>query len=113
MSLGFRPEERYACPHHCEVRCAMSGLSHTKDGVTVKAYAGDSKTLLAFNFADPKSAKNLAGFTIHCQPPGEKPYYLWNTLQFPDPSRHAQLPGEPPHSSANAPFQKYRWVHVT
>jgi hypothetical protein len=90
----------------------MSVVTQSKNGFTVKAYAGDNKTLLAFNFADQSSAKNLAGFSVQCQPQGQKAYYLWNTLQFPDPKAHAQIQGEPPQSSANAPFQKYRWVHV-
>lgn len=84
-----------------------------KGSFTVKAYIGDNKTLLAFNFTDQSAAKNLAGFTIQCQPPGKPSYYLWNELRFPDPTVHAQVTGEPPQSTANAPIQKYRWVHVT
>jgi hypothetical protein len=79
---------------------------------SVKAYIGDYKTLLAFNFSDPSKAKNLAGFSINCQPPTGPSYYLWNELKFQDPSQHAQINTEPPQSSANAPFQKYRWTHV-
>ena len=79
---------------------------------TVKAYIGDFKTLLAFNFSDPAKAKKLAGFSIECKPPTGASYYLWNTLQFQDPSKHAQIATEKPVSSANAPIQKYRWTHV-
>jgi PLD-like domain len=79
---------------------------------SVKAYAGDIKTLLAFNFQSADNAKNLAGFTIFCQPPGQVPgYYLMNDLQFEDPSKHKQVAGEQPNSTANAPVQKYRWTH--
>ena len=79
---------------------------------SVKAYAGDKKTLLAFNFQSRDSARNLAGFTIHCQPPGGVPgYYLMNQLQFENPGKHSQIDGEPPNSSANAPIQKFRWTH--
>jgi len=80
---------------------------------TVKAYIGDNKTLLAFNFANAAAAKNLAGFTIACQPPGQPSYFLLNELQFQDPSKHAQVGTEKPNSSVNAPIQKYRWTHVT
>ena len=79
---------------------------------SVKGYIGDFKTLLAFNFSDPAKAKNLAGFSIHCQPPTGTSYYLWNELKFEDPSKHAQIATEKPQSTANAPIQKYRWTHV-
>jgi len=91
----------------------MAFATGSKNGFSVKAYVGDNKTLLAFNFNDPARAKSLAGFTIKCQPPGQVPYYLMNFLQFQDPSKHAQVATEKPNSTANAPIQKYRWVHVT
>jgi hypothetical protein len=78
---------------------------------SLKAYIGDKKTLLAFNFPSANEAKNLAGFTIFCQPPGPGPgYYLPNTLQFQNPSKHSQVAGEKPNSTVNAPIQKYRWT---
>jgi hypothetical protein len=80
--------------------------------LVVTAYVGDCKTMLAFNFPDPSSATNLAGFTIQAQPEGGTPYFLHNTLQFANPGAHAQVAGEPPNSSANAPFHKFRWLHV-
>jgi hypothetical protein len=90
----------------------MSFVTASKNSFSVKAYVGDEKTLLAFNFSSVDSAKKLAGFTIFCQPPGQLPgYYLQNTLQFEDPSKHAQVAGEPATSTANAPVQKYRWTH--
>jgi hypothetical protein len=90
----------------------MAFLTGSKDAFFVKAYVGDYKTLLAFNFSDPSKAKNLAGFSINCQPPSGSSFYLWNDLKFQDPSKHAQIATEKPQSSANAPFQKYRWTHV-
>lgn len=87
-------------------------VSATKNSFTVKAYVGDNKTLLAFNFADKSSAKNLAGFTIACQPKGQPSYYLFNELKFQNPSSHAQVASEPANSSINAPIHKFRWVHV-
>jgi hypothetical protein len=90
----------------------MALRSGSKGPFSVKAYVGDFKTLLAFNFSDPSKAEMLAGFTINCQPPIGQAYYLWNELKFQNPSKHAQITTEPPQSSANAPFQKYRWIHV-
>ncbi len=90
----------------------MSFINASKNLFSVKAYVGDEKTLLAFNFTTKDKATNLAGFTIFCQPPGQVPgYFLLNTLQFEDPSKHKQVAGEKPNSTTNAPIQKYRWTH--
>jgi phosphatidylserine/phosphatidylglycerophosphate/cardiolipin synthase-like enzyme len=80
-------------------------------GLTVKAYRGDAKTLLAFNLPKAKTT-NLAGFTVQIKPPGLDPYYLLNQLRFEDQSKHAQDQKLPPNSSFNAPIHKFRWVHV-
>lgn len=82
-----------------------------KNGMTVKAYRGDAKTLLAFNLPKGK-IKNLAGFTIKVAPDGQEPYFLQNQLRFEDPTRHAQDLKLPPNSSFNAPIHKFRWLHV-
>ena len=79
--------------------------------LTVKAHKGDAKTLLAFDLPEDETTQ-LAGFTIQVQPGSGQPYYLWNELQFKKPSDHAQVDGEPPYSSVNAPFHKFRWLHV-
>ena len=79
----------------------------------MKAYAGDNKTLLAFNFDNKQRAANLAGFSIQAQPPGKPAYFLINDLLFSTPNQHAVDKAEPPTSSANSPFQKYRWTHFT
>ena len=90
----------------------MSFVTASKNALSVKAYVGDNKTLLAFNFSSQDKAKSLAGFSIFCQPPGQVPgYFLLNELQFEDPSKHKQVAGEKPNSTANAPIQKYRWTH--
>jgi hypothetical protein len=90
----------------------MSFVTASKNSFSIKAYIGDKKTLLAFNFKSEDNAKNLAGFTIFCQPPGGVAgYYLQNFLRFEDPSKHKQVAGELPNSTANAPIQKYRWTH--
>jgi hypothetical protein len=92
----------------------MTTGAKLKPSLSVKAYRGDAKTLLAFNLPSRQSARNLAGFTIQAAPqkPGEKPYYLFNNLQFKTPGDHAQVATEPPHSSVNAPIHKFRWLHV-
>jgi PLD-like domain len=86
-------------------------VSNQSGALSVKAYAGDCKTLLAFNLDETQIA-DLAGFTIQCRPHGRTSYYLLNSLQFETPSAHAQVPGELPNSSVNAPFHKFRWLHV-
>jgi phosphatidylserine/phosphatidylglycerophosphate/cardiolipin synthase-like enzyme len=90
----------------------MDAISSTTGDLTVTAYRGDAKTLLAFNFGLPASAHNLAGFTIQVRPKNKSPYFLYNSLQFKTPANHAQVATEPPYSSVNAPFHKFRWVHV-
>lgn len=91
----------------------MPSASATQGAFTLKAYRGDRKTLLAFNLADASDAKNLAGFTIHCQPGDGSPgYYILNELAFANPADHAQVASEPARSSVNAPIHKFRWVHV-
>ena len=79
--------------------------------LTVKAHKGDAKTLLAFDLPKDETTR-LAGFTIECQPQGQAPYYLFNDLQFETPGDHAQVATELPYSSVNAPFHKFRWLHV-
>lgn len=80
-------------------------------GVSVSAYRGDAKTLLAFDLSQDQ-ATNLAGFTVQCDPPAGSPYYLFNTLRFADPGKHAQIASESANASVNAPFHKFRWLHV-
>ncbi|MDX8466157.1 phospholipase D-like domain-containing protein [Mesorhizobium sp. VK23B] len=90
----------------------MTSVRESKDAMTVVAYRGDAKTLLAFDLTTEASRKRLAGFTIAVKPPGKEPYYLWNRLQFRKPEDHAQDPDEPARSTINAPLHKFRWVHV-
>ena len=90
----------------------MAPVSAKKGMTSLKLYRGDAKTLLAFNLSDKTAAKDLAGFTIQCQPKGQPAYYLFNNLQFKTPGNHAQVAQEPARSSINAPIHKFRWVHV-
>ena len=89
----------------------MASVSNKKDSFSLKAYRGDAKTLLAFNL-DRAGAKNLAGFTIQCEPKGQDAYYIQNELQFERPGDHAQDNSEPANSTINAPIHKFRWLHV-
>src|ERR1043165_4302342 len=90
---------------------AKKASKKTTNGMSVKAYSGDAKTLLAFNL--PKTqTRNLAGFTIKVEPQGQEPFYLQNQLRFEDPTKHAQNLKLPPNSSFNAPVHKFRWLHV-
>jgi hypothetical protein len=81
------------------------------NGFSVKAWRGDAKTLLAFNFTDGTKATNLAGFSIQVQPQGLQAYYLFNNLVL-AAGANATVPAETRNSSANAPIQKFRWLHV-
>src|SRR5215210_409662 len=81
------------------------------EALTVTPYVGDAKTLLAFNMTK-RQAKRLAGFTVEVRPHGDDPYYLFNSLRFEHPEKHAQDPREPANSTLNAPIHKFRWVHV-
>lgn len=89
----------------------MGSVSKSKGTFSVRAHVGDAKTLLAFNL-DKAGAKNLAGFTIWCQPQQGSGYYLLNSLQYEHTADHAQDASLPPYSSINAPFMKFRWLHV-
>ncbi|HEX6642572.1 MAG TPA: hypothetical protein VF215_15745, partial [Thermoanaerobaculia bacterium] len=89
----------------------MASVTKRGEVLSVTAYAGDAKTLLAFDLPK-KKAKNLAGFTIECKPGHRPPYYLHNTLQFKTPGDHMQDAAEPANSSINAPLHKFRWLHV-
>jgi len=90
----------------------MTSKTAKKGNFTLTAYQGDAKTLLAFNLANQSAAKDLAGFTIQCQPAKGAAYYILNNLQFEHPGDHAQDSSQPANSSINAPIHKFRWLHV-
>jgi phosphatidylserine/phosphatidylglycerophosphate/cardiolipin synthase-like enzyme len=90
----------------------MGSVSQKRGNFSLRAYRGDAKTLLAFNFASKADTRNLAGFTIAFQPKGQPTYYVHNKLRFERPADHAQVAHEPAESSINAPIHKFRWVHV-
>ncbi|WP_408903391.1 phospholipase D-like domain-containing protein [Methylobacterium radiotolerans] len=90
----------------------MAKVTATRGSLKVTAHRGDAKTLIAFDLLAEAARKNLAGFTISAEPPGVPAYFLQNNLRFEDPAAHAQDPTETAFSSINAPFHKFRWVHV-
>lgn len=78
------------------------------DGVSVKAYAGTSGVILAFDVAVEKRS-GLLGFAIE-RSGGNRPHkWLGGGLDFPGVERKA---GEFP-TSQNAPIQKFRWSDYT
>jgi hypothetical protein len=89
----------------------MNVTNSNAKGFSVKAWQGDAKTMLAFNFQNAADTDHLAGFTIWLQPDGLPGYYLFNNLLLPA-GAHAAVNGEPANSTANAPIQKFRWLHV-
>lgn len=90
----------------------MASVEGHKGAMSLKAYRGDARTLLAFDLRTEASRKKLAGFTIEAKPPGVEAFFIQNNLQFEHPAAHAQDPNEPPVASINAPIHKFRWVHV-
>lgn len=90
----------------------MTKQTATKGAVSLTAYKGDAKTLLAFDISTEKGREGLAGFTVQIKPPTGEPYYLQNDLRFEHPGDHAQDPKEPEFSTINAPIHKFRWVHI-
>jgi hypothetical protein len=88
-------------------------MVHAKnDLIAVTAYAGDAKTLLAFDLTADSARTGLGGFTIQVHPPEKDPYYIDNNLRLAPSPEHAQVASESPFSTANAPIHKFRWVHV-
>ena len=78
------------------------------DGVSVKAYAGTSGVILAFDVTQDKRA-GLLGFAIE-RTGGNRPHkWLGGALNFPGVERR---PGEFA-TSDSAPIQKFRWSDYT
>jgi hypothetical protein len=83
--------------------------SIAQNGLIVKAYAGATGVLLAFNFEKDESRKGLLGFAIERSGPGGAPFYLPTMLPF---QGQPHLPGQPIPSN-EAPVQKFRWSDYT
>ena len=78
------------------------------DGVSVKAYAGTSGVILAFDVVEDRRA-GLLGFAIERRGGNRPPKWLSGALSFPGVQRKA---GEFP-TSETAPIQKFRWSDYT
>lgn len=76
-----------------------------KNGLTVRAYRGDAMTLLAFNLDENKNTPEFVGFTIEFIAPGGSKRYAQNNMLNFDGIDEAR-------PSTDAPFQKFRWLHV-
>jgi len=75
----------------------------SKDGFSFKVYQGAQMTLLTMDLAAKPAAGTFAGFTLEYAGPGEPRTPLKNLINF------AGTDGI--MSSADAPFQAFKWVH--
>ncbi len=82
----------------------------TFQGLTFKLYRGEGAALLAFDLAPDLATADFVGFSIEVRYPGADHWgVLHNRLHFdypPTPERPRTFP------STEAPFQKFRWIHV-
>lgn len=80
------------------------------DGLTFKLYRGEGVALLAFDLDEDKATDDFVGFTVEVKYPGANHWgALHNRLHFdypPTPTRTRS------YKSTEAPFQKFRWIHV-
>lgn len=81
----------------------------SSDGITLKLYRGEGAGLLAFDLDPAKATDDFVGFTVEVKYPGSANWgALHNRLNFEYPD--GPNPGS--FSSREAPFQKFRWIHV-
>jgi len=80
------------------------------DGLIFKLYRGEGAALLAFDLDADKATNDFVGFTVEVRYPGSVHWgALRNRLHFdypPTPDRPRTF------RSTDAPFQKFRWIHV-
>src|ERR1700712_5195644 len=82
----------------------------TRNGLTLKLYRGEGAGLLAFDLERSLASDDFVGFTVEVRYPGAKE---WGALH--NRLNHEYPPGPNPptsYSSRDAPFQKFRWIHV-
>jgi phosphatidylserine/phosphatidylglycerophosphate/cardiolipin synthase-like enzyme len=80
--------------------------TQTANGLTVKAYAGSTGILLAFNLNQDAAQKGLLGFAIERREQGEQKFqWLCGMLDFPN---RPHQPGALLQTN-KAPVQKFRW----
>lgn len=85
-----------------------ASLRASKGGLTLRLYRGEGAALLGFNLTRQHLAREFVGFAVEVRYPGSTEWWpLRNRLAFayPPGSRRS-------YSSLDAPFQKFRWVHV-
>ena len=79
-------------------------------GLSFKLYRGEGVALLAFDLDAPQASDDFVGFAVEVRYPGSS---HWGALRN---RLHFDLPpvSEQPRSyrSTEAPFQKFRWIHV-
>jgi hypothetical protein len=80
------------------------------DGLTLKLYRGEGAALLAFDLDPAKATRDFVGFSVEVRYPGSTKFgALRNRLHFDDPP---DLTRPRSFKSIEAPFQKFRWIHV-
>ncbi len=84
--------------------------TESSGGLTFKLYRGEGTALLAFDLESGSATDDFVGFTVEVRYPGST---RWGALRN---RLHFDLPPNPTSprtfKSTEAPFQKYRWIHV-
>lgn len=84
--------------------------TESSDGLTFKIYRGEGVSLLAFDLDEDRATDDFVGFSVEVKYPGSDHWgALKNRLHFeypPDLERPRSF------RSTEAPFQKFRWIHV-
>jgi hypothetical protein len=79
-------------------------------GLTFKIYRGEGVALLAFDLDEEQATDDFVGFTVEVKYPGASHWgALRNRLHFDYPPTSRR---ERSYRSTEAPFQKFRWIHV-
>jgi phosphatidylserine/phosphatidylglycerophosphate/cardiolipin synthase-like enzyme len=77
---------------------------NSRNGVSVTAYRGNAMTLLAFDIGDELLKNSFVGFSVKYKSPSGASYFLTNRINFEGDGKLTD--------SDDAPFQKFRWIHV-
>jgi len=79
-------------------------------GLSFKLYRGEGVALLAFDLDAQQASDDFVGFAVEVRYPGSSHWgKLKNRLHFDLPPVSEQPRSFP---STEAPFQKFRWIHV-
>lgn len=85
------------------------------DQIAVKAYAGDAMTLLAFDLLKTEARRDFVGFSIEFKNQTMADFKALNnrlSFEVPDPNLSQAERRKLKFKSTEAPFQKFRWIHV-